>query len=241
VVITAAGNLEHARLVDLVAREFDGAARSGAAAKPTPPETRACVEQRDKKELEQVHIVLGVPSYPLAHERRYAASLLNVILGGGMSSRLFQNIRERQGLAHRKRPRPIRIQACFGVRRNFRGIRDATDSFRVRRIPVCEERSECRRIAPRKIISGSMMLCQSQARSNLARQPAPRFISFARPNAGIDQKYPQEVRAIAGISCHALPHRGGSFNARVNMICLFVSLRGEISQNGRQSRTRLAS
>ena len=49
VVITAAGNLEHARLVDLVAREFDGAARSAIAAKPTPPDTHACVEQRDKK------------------------------------------------------------------------------------------------------------------------------------------------------------------------------------------------
>src|SRR6266852_3278846 len=100
VVITAAGNLEHARLVDLVAQEFGGAARSAIAAKPVPPETNACVEQRDKKELEQVHIVLGVPSYPLAHERRYAASLLNIVLGGGMSSRLFQNIRERQGLAY---------------------------------------------------------------------------------------------------------------------------------------------
>ena len=74
--------------------------RSASAPKPTPPDNHACVEQRDKKELEQVHIVLGVPSYPLAHERRYAASLLNVILGGGMSSRLFQNIRERQGLAY---------------------------------------------------------------------------------------------------------------------------------------------
>ena len=100
-VVTAAGNLEHARLVDLVAREFDGAARSAPAArKHRRPDMHASVEQRDKKELEQVHIVLGVPSYPLAHERRYAASLLNMILGGGMSSRLFQNIRERQGLAY---------------------------------------------------------------------------------------------------------------------------------------------
>ena len=58
------------------------------------------VGQHNKSELEQVHIVLGVPSVPLADERRYAASLLNTILGGGMSSRLFQNIRERQGLAY---------------------------------------------------------------------------------------------------------------------------------------------
>ncbi len=50
VVITAAGNLEHARLVDLVACEFEGGARSAAAERPVPPETHACVEQRDKKE-----------------------------------------------------------------------------------------------------------------------------------------------------------------------------------------------
>ena len=55
---------------------------------------------RNKKSLEQVQICLGVPSYPIAHEQRYASYLLNSLLGGGMSSRLFQNIRERQGLAY---------------------------------------------------------------------------------------------------------------------------------------------
>ncbi|MBZ5644687.1 MAG: insulinase family protein [Acidobacteriia bacterium] len=99
-VITAAGNLEHARLVDLAAREFGGASRGGSESARTPPKTHPGIERRHKKELEQVHLVIGVPSYPLAHERRYAASLLNIILGGGMSSRLFQNIRERQGLAY---------------------------------------------------------------------------------------------------------------------------------------------
>ena len=43
---------------------------------------------------------MGVPSYPIAHEQRYASYILNSLLGGGMSSRLFQNIRERQGLAY---------------------------------------------------------------------------------------------------------------------------------------------
>src|ERR1035441_6379652 len=99
-VITAAGNLEHARLVDLAAREFGGVSRGAAETVRTPPKTHAGIEHRNKKELEQLHLVIGVPSYPLAHERRYAASLLNIILGGGMSSRLFQNIRERQGLAY---------------------------------------------------------------------------------------------------------------------------------------------
>src|SRR5713101_3382718 len=99
-VITAAGNLEHKHLVELVERTFGGAPRFRAVAAGAAPRTHAGVHHRSKKELEQVHVVMGVPSYRLAHERRYAASLLNLILGGGMSSRLFQNIREQQGLAY---------------------------------------------------------------------------------------------------------------------------------------------
>jgi len=64
------------------------------------PHTHARLIMRNKPALEQAHITLAVPSYPLAHPRRYAASVLNNILGGSMSSRLFQNIRERQGLAY---------------------------------------------------------------------------------------------------------------------------------------------
>jgi predicted Zn-dependent peptidase len=55
---------------------------------------------RNKKSLEQVHLCLGVPSFPLPHEERFSCYVLNTLLGGGMSSRLFQNIRERQGLAY---------------------------------------------------------------------------------------------------------------------------------------------
>src|SRR5713226_5536733 len=91
IVITAAGNLEHARLLDMVSREFGGVARAGVSAARTAPQTHAVIEQRHKKELEQVHIVLGVPSYPLAHERRYAAALLNIILGGRLIIRKNQN------------------------------------------------------------------------------------------------------------------------------------------------------
>src|SRR5258708_17999441 len=53
-----------------------------------------------KRDLEQVHLCLGVPSVPLGHEDRFAVAVLNNLLGGGMSSRLFQNIREKQGLAY---------------------------------------------------------------------------------------------------------------------------------------------
>ena len=99
-VITAAGHLTHAQLVDLVSERFPSS-RPSATASPirnrSPRRTSRCARS---SELEQVHICIGVPAFPLTDRRRFAASLLNNILGGGMSSRLFQNIRERQGLAY---------------------------------------------------------------------------------------------------------------------------------------------
>jgi predicted Zn-dependent peptidase len=55
---------------------------------------------RHKKDLEQVHLCLGAPCYPQSHKNRFPAYILNCVLGGGMSSRLFQNIREKRGLAY---------------------------------------------------------------------------------------------------------------------------------------------
>ncbi|HEX4077119.1 MAG TPA: pitrilysin family protein [Candidatus Acidoferrales bacterium] len=99
-VVTAAGHLTHAQLVDLVAERFSKLAPSGDGAADSVPQAAPHVTLRSKSELEQVHICIGVPALPLTDRRRFAVSLLNNILGGGMSSRLFQNIRERQGLAY---------------------------------------------------------------------------------------------------------------------------------------------
>ena len=52
------------------------------------------------KQSDQAHVILGVPSYPLEHPDRYALQLLATVLGGGMSSRLFTEVRERRGLAY---------------------------------------------------------------------------------------------------------------------------------------------
>lgn len=99
IVVTAAGRLKHGRLVELVEKGF-------AALPPTGPRKvekapRACpgVEVRGK-ELEQVHLVVGVPAPSALSEERYAAFLLNALLGGSMSSWLFQEIREKRGLAY---------------------------------------------------------------------------------------------------------------------------------------------
>ncbi len=99
-IITAAGNLEHGRLVEMARRRFEGLTAAPPAFADPLPATHARLTLRDKHSLEQVHLCLGVPSYPLPHERRFACYVLNTLLGGGMSSRLFQNIRERQGLAY---------------------------------------------------------------------------------------------------------------------------------------------
>jgi predicted Zn-dependent peptidase len=197
VVITAAGNLEHARLVDLVAREFDSVTRSAAPARPTPPETHACIEQRDKKELEQVHIVLGVPSYPLAHEGRYAASLMNVILGGGMSSRLFQNIRERQGLAYAIES-DLSPYTDSGVLSVYAGTSRESAAKLIRSEGVSND--ELRRAKDH--LKGSMMLSlesTSARMSNLARQAMylHRFISLDEMLASIEAVTREQVHAIA--------------------------------------------
>jgi predicted Zn-dependent peptidase len=99
-VIVAAGHLEHPQLVDLVGGHFGGFTGRRAPIEVQSPKAAANVVLRSKKELEQVHVCLGTPAYHQTHEDRYAAYILNTVLGGSMSSRLFQNVRERRGLAY---------------------------------------------------------------------------------------------------------------------------------------------
>jgi len=99
-VITAAGNLKHEQMMELAAKHFSGRRRSAADTKELKPAPNPKITIRKKPDLGQVHICLGVPAFAVADDRRYAVSILNNLLGGGMSSRLFQNIRERQGLAY---------------------------------------------------------------------------------------------------------------------------------------------
>ena len=99
-VITAAGHLAHAELVDLVSSRFSKLPRIEDGFTDPTPVPSPHITLRSKSELEQVHVCLGVPALPLTDRRRFIVSVMNNILGGGMSSRLFQNIRERQGLAY---------------------------------------------------------------------------------------------------------------------------------------------
>ena len=99
-VFSAAGNLQHDEFVDAVAKKF-APLHSGQPIGELPaPLSSARILLKNKKALEQVQICLGVPAPPITDENRYATLILNTVLGGGMSSRLFQTIREERGMAY---------------------------------------------------------------------------------------------------------------------------------------------
>jgi predicted Zn-dependent peptidase len=98
-IVSAVGNLEHARVRDLVQEKFGSLTEVGEPALDEAPRVVPRILIRNK-ELEQSHVCLGVGSYPQNHDDRYASYVLNTLLGGSMSSRLFQNVREKRGLAY---------------------------------------------------------------------------------------------------------------------------------------------
>jgi predicted Zn-dependent peptidase len=116
-VISAAGSLKHDNFVELVTRTFEHLSPRAEILEEAPPKPQARIMMRNKKSLEQVQICVGVPSYSISHENRYASFVLNTLLGGGMSSRLFQNIRERQGLVYSifSELNPYRDTGCLAV------------------------------------------------------------------------------------------------------------------------------
>jgi len=207
IVITAAGHIEHARLADLVKKEFGGRQPAGVGFVETAPKPHAGIATRTKRELEQVHLCLGVASYPIAHEKRFAVNVLNTILGGGMSSRLFQNIREKRGLVYAvfSELSPYRdaglLTIYAGSARENAGevVRSITQEFRdLKREPVSGE--ELRRAKDH--LKGSLMLSleSTNARmSNLARQEMyfGRFATLDEILTSIEVVTREEVLALA--------------------------------------------
>ena len=115
VVVAAAGNLAHERVVDLAERHFADLPGGGAPAAPSGHYVGG--EYREERDLDQVHIVLGFPSVAYSDPDYYPALLLSTLLGGGMSSRLFQEIRERRGLVYSiySFTAPFRDGGLFGI------------------------------------------------------------------------------------------------------------------------------
>ena len=108
-VVAAAGNLDHDNLVKLV-NDYFSHMKSGVqtARKLSVPAFSAGVHSA-QRETEQAHLLYGFPWYGVGDERRYVGSVLTTLLGGSMSSRLFQEIREKRGLAYSV----YATQACY--------------------------------------------------------------------------------------------------------------------------------
>jgi predicted Zn-dependent peptidase len=98
-IVAAAGHLTHAELRDLVERAFADLPDGRGVEPDEPPSVTPGLVVRHK-DIEQAHVCLGGPAYPQTHVDRHALYVLNTILGGSMSSRLFQHIREDRGLAY---------------------------------------------------------------------------------------------------------------------------------------------
>jgi predicted Zn-dependent peptidase len=99
-VIAAAGHLDHGRTAELVGDHFAALRRRPAGSNGRAPRPAWTTVSRSKRELEQVHLCLGTRGLPHGHRDRYASFVLNTVLGGSMSSRLFQNVREKRGLVY---------------------------------------------------------------------------------------------------------------------------------------------
>ena len=99
-VLSAAGKVEHERLVDLGARLFQKLPATTTEAADVEAGQYARGDLRKKRDLEQVHLILGLPAFSYIDDDFYALQVLSAMLGGGMSSRLFQEVREKRGLAY---------------------------------------------------------------------------------------------------------------------------------------------
>jgi len=205
--VTAAGNVPHERVLELVEKEFGHLTCQDGLEQHAPPTTGAPLHVERKKDLEQVHLCLGVPSLPIAHERRFGVAVLNNLLGGGMSSRLFQNIREKRGLAYAvfSEITPYSDAGMFSVyagtaKETIGEVLDLTlAEFRsMKESPVSEEEL----LRAKNHLKGSLMLSlesTSSRMSNLARQELyfGRFYSLDELLASIEAVTREELQALA--------------------------------------------
>jgi len=100
VIFAASGNIRLEDVLPFLEKHFPVSTQQPFRREWTPPTPRQHVILREKRELEQVHLCLGSRGYPQQGMERYAAALFNAVLGGSMSSRLFQRIREKEGLVY---------------------------------------------------------------------------------------------------------------------------------------------
>jgi predicted Zn-dependent peptidase len=236
ILVTAAGNLEHDEIVNLVGEKFANLRDRNGLPVDTRPASHAPIILKKKDSLEQVHIAIGVPAYPLAHELRFPLYILNTVLGGGMSSRLFQNIREKQGLAYAvySELNLFSDTGCFtiyagtGAETAKRVVSSVVNEFRAIKDDFISE-DELRRAKDH--LKGSLMLSlesTSSRMSNLARQELyfDHFMTLDEMLESIESVTREEVQMIAqeffqteNIALAMLGRLGDTQISRNDLVC----------------------
>jgi predicted Zn-dependent peptidase len=205
-VIAAAGNIDHGRVHDLIDTAFANVVADGEPLTEAPPQVVPQLITRIK-DLEQCHVCLGTNSYPQKHEDRYVSYILNTVLGGSMSSRLFQNVRERRGLAYSvfsglssyRDAGNITIYAGCGNEAVSEVIDLCVEELRgLKRSPVPE--TELRRAKDH--LKGSLMLSlenTASRMSHLARQEIyfDRHFGLDETLAGVEKVSDADVQRVA--------------------------------------------
>jgi predicted Zn-dependent peptidase len=207
IVITAAGRVAHSTIVELANSYFGSLPQRPAVPVEPRPTSQPPLILKNKRSLEQTHLCMGVPAYPIADERRYGTYLLSTILGGGMSSRLFQNVREKHGLAYSvfSELNLYRDSGCLAVYAGTsqeslkKVVTMVVDEFRQLASHLVPD-DELRRAKDHLKGSLALSLESTSARmSNLARQELffGRFQTVDEMMEGIEQVAPENIQSIA--------------------------------------------
>jgi predicted Zn-dependent peptidase len=194
-VLAAAGQVEHDKLVELAGKAFAHLAGGGAG--PAEPARYGGGESRIERDLEQVHLVLGLPGVGYLDPDHYAMGILSTLFGGGMSSRLFQEIREKRGLVYSiySFASAFRDGGVFGIYAGT-GESEAAEILplvieELRRLPESLTAEEMER-ARAQAKAGVLMAREST--SNRAEQLASQLLIYGRPMAS--EEIIQRIEAV---------------------------------------------
>jgi len=205
-IIVAAGNLKHEDLLRPVQEALRKIRPRPKERKSHPPRPHPQIQVKNKQ-LEQVHLLLGTQGFSVVHPRRYAFTVLNTILGGGMSSRLFQEVREKRGLAY-----SVYSFASSFVDSGLLGVYVGTGDHTLNRVLQVILR-EMKRLAENSIrpkelrsakeqLKGNLLLSLESTDSRMSRLAKNeiffhRFVSTEEIIEGIEKVSAEEISSLA--------------------------------------------
>lgn len=206
-VVAVAGNVQHERIVKLVEKQLGRVERTGEAVRRVEPAAFVRREVIEPRPIQQAHLAMGTRVFGLNDERRAALSVLNTVLGGGMSSRLNQNIREKYGYCYSIYSFVNQVSDTGDA-----GVYMGTDASRLDRAQVLIRR-ELDRLAEKTVsdralkqaksqLKGGMMLGLESMNNRMMRLGKAevvfgRYFSLDEVATTIDAVSAEDVRALA--------------------------------------------